>query len=759
MGNFKEITIDPASKKRLPNKKRQWGTEKNFTPLPALHENPSTFKLAMGKLAIVVTIFFWLCYIFSIIIRQFLDGTQGYNFTMQAFGYALVMSLLTLSSLIYLITRNGALQRFSKHVRVPRALLDEHFAKNKSGITVLVPALREEYSVIRKTLLSAALQEYPNLRIVLAVDDKPNPADPEEAAKQAKTMGIGQDIKEFLSEPFNRFNTAMKKFELGAPSSKLISVSETVKLADQYEWAANWLRQKADQETMEDHVDVFFADQVFRELASDFGLLAEALRMSAKEGSSVTRERALQLYRRLVWTFQVKIETFQRKKYSNVSHELNKAMNLNVYIGLMGGNYKTQTSPDGTMLLPTEEKGPGIIEVPDSEFLLTLDADSILLREYCLRLVYFLQQPDNQEVAVTQTPYSSFRGAFSRIERLAGATTDIQHMLHQGLSYYGATFWVGANAVIRKKALLDIEEREWVAGVEIKRYIQDRTVIEDTESSIDLAKHGWKLVNYPERLSYSATPPDFGSLVIQRRRWANGGLLMVGKLWAQIRGRARGEPMSRMEFLLRLNYIASIAWATFGLMFLLAYPYDGRLLSPLVLLAAVPYFLAMGSDLKYSGYNYSDIFRIYGFNLIMLPVNLAGVLKSVEQALTGKKIPFARTPKINNRTVAAPIYLIAPLLIVGFSIFTVYRNVLVENWGNAAFAGFNALVATWAIVAYIGIGNLIADLWVGFVDFIYVENKTKPKHKKVENESKVDWRLVIYNGDKQGSIPKLSLYN
>ena len=29
-------------------------------------------------------------------------------------------------------------------------------------------------------------------------------------------------------------------------------------------------------------------------------------------------------------------------------------------------------------------------------------------------------------------------------------------MLHQGMTYYDATFWVGANAVIRKAALDDI---------------------------------------------------------------------------------------------------------------------------------------------------------------------------------------------------------------------------------------------------------------------------------------------------------------
>ena len=138
-------------------------------------------------------------------------------------------------------------------------------------------------------------------------------------------------------------------------------------------------------------------------------------------------------------------------------------------------------------------------------------------------------------MAIAQTPYSAFPGAATRLERIAGATTDLQHIVHQGLTYYDATFWVGANAVIRKKALDQIAETSYIGDWEIKQYIKDRTVIEDTESTIDMGIHGWRLFNYPERLSYSATPPDFGSLCIQRRRWANGGLLILSKLHRQSR--------------------------------------------------------------------------------------------------------------------------------------------------------------------------------------------------------------------------------
>ncbi|MFI5425511.1 glycosyltransferase family 2 protein [Aeromicrobium sp. UC242_57] len=116
--------------------------------------------------------------------------------------------------------------------------------------------------------------------------------------------------------------------------------------------------------------------------------------------------------------------------------------------------------------------------------------------------------------------------------------------------------------MIRKPALEDIVEVENVGGYDIKTYIQDRTVIEDTESSIDIGTAGWTLVNYPERLSYSATPPDYGSLVVQRRRWANGGLLILPELWEQVRHRRFSrERVHLLELALRVNYMASIAWA------------------------------------------------------------------------------------------------------------------------------------------------------------------------------------------------------
>lgn len=731
---------------------------KDVTALSVLHEKPSVLKIATGKVAIVLTVFFWISYITSTILRQFIDSNLGYQFTMEAFGYAIVVSVFTFSALIYLITRQGALQRFSKHIRVPRAMLEKHFTNTKSAITVLVPSYSEEPDVVRKTMLSAALQEYPDIKVVLLLDDNPNPTNPDTLLRLNTTRDIGNQIQKLLSKPYKRFKEALSKFEESSKSSRYISPKQVKTLATHYQWAASWLNELADKEVIEDHVDQFFADQVLRGLAGELSLVEKALLTSIDEEARLTTDRVKQLYNRLVWIFGAELKVFERKRYASLSHEANKAMNLNSYIGLMGGTYKEEQTPDGLVLVKSLRKNAGGLCIPDTEFLLTLDADSVLLRDYCLRLVYFLQQPGNERVAVTQTPYSSFPNPKSPIERLAGATTDIQHILHQGMSHFNAAFWVGANAVIRKKAIEDIVEKEWVGGFEVKRYVQDRTVIEDTESSVDLALHNWRLVNYPERLSYSATPPDFGSLVVQRRRWANGGLLIMPKLLSYIqKSKNKGEPVSKTEIIIRSNYMGSIAWSSLGLVFMLAYPYDGRLLSPLVFLAALPYYIAMAHDLKYCGYKYSDIFRIYGFNLILLPVNLAGVIKSIEQALTDKKIPFARTPKVKDRTATTLLFVAAPLFIIGFSLFTFWRNISEGNWVNAAVAAFNAITAIYAVIIYIGVTNLLVDLWIGLTDWLYVEHKPNKTNHIVEDKKSLDWKSVLYHGEDRGSIPHSSL--
>jgi hypothetical protein len=453
----------------------------------------------------------------------------------------------------------------------------------------------------------------------------------------------------------------------------------------------------------------------------------------------------LQLHRRLAWIFRAELSSFERKQYSSLSHEANKAMNLNSYIGLMGRRFKTQEMAGGTVLIEVAGEAADL-EIPDPEYVLTLDADSTLLPEYCLRLVYLMEQQEFADVAVSQTPYSAYPGSNNRIERISGATTDLQHIVHQGLTRDSATFWVGANAVLRKQALDQICEQDLENGLPIKRYVQDRTPIEDTESTIDICIQGWRLYNFPERLSYSATPPDFGSLCVQRQRWANGGLLVIPKFRELFRLRKSqiGLRAAREGFL-RLNYLASIAWASFGLILLLVYPYNSQLVSPLAMLAAVPYFVAQSTDLRRCGYRRTDVLRVYGLNFLLLAVNTLGVLKSLEQSIGGQKIDFARTPKVRNRTAAPLTFVLVPYIIVIWSGYTLWHDIRNSHLSHAAFAAINLTLTAYALIAFVGLRNSLSDIRVSLAAHLY---KPVKKPKVVEEP---DWVSVLYYGSAETS--------
>ncbi len=744
-----QTTTDAPSARR-----RQWGSDRRTEPLPVVAPPVSEKRIRMGRLAIVLTVSAWFAYMCLSIFQQFIEGrANSARLVVEAVVYMTVVTALTASAMGYLITRIGFFYRISSHRRAPRAALDDFFDEHSPGLSVLVPSYQEDERVVRATLLSAALQEHPDLRVVLLIDDPPVPADAHAVNLLDQARSLPGRIQAQLAEPLRRFESSLLTFEEGHRTGEhLPTVDAMHTLASDYGAAVEWLRDLAASQEIVDHSDTFFADHVVGALADDLDVIGTAVAAAAAEGAVLPVRRMRQLHRRLVATFKAELVCFERKQYVSLSHAPNKAMNLNSYIGLMGASYRETQTPMGTALVACAPRVADVT-VPHTDYILTLDADSVLLPEYTARILYLMEQGAHSNVAVSQTPYSSFPGAATRIERIAGATTDLQHLVHQGLTHYDATFWVGANAILRKRALDDICEIDYEGDWEIRRYIQDRTVIEDTESTIDLGVHGWTLYNYPERLAYSATPPDFGSLCIQRQRWANGGLLILSKLSQQVRARRRRDERTRFgELFLRVNYMASIFWASVCLLVMLCYPFNSGLLNPILLLVALPYFLVMAGDLVYCGYKRTDVFRIYGFNLILLPVNLSGSFASMLQLVTGEKSAFKRTPKVADRTTARAYYILAPMALVGLSAYTIVLDLTLSRWENLVYAVLNAALAGYAIVAFIGIGNCVVDLWLQLRGWLYrpVQPKAlqRPSTKAAPDaDATVDWASILYYGN------------
>lgn len=719
----------PAAAPRVAEPKRQWGSDTR-TALPVVPPPAQESTLLIGQLAIAVTAIGWALFVILTLTRTSLGGASDRPpLDLATIGYIAIMTLLACSSLAYLTTRLGYYSRTRSHRRASRAELSQPFERSAPSLTVLIPSYQEDERVIRMTLLSAALQEYPDLEVVLLIDDPPEPSYATPAKMLAAAQHLPRELEALLGEPLQRAQTALDCFETEYINGGETSAEDVAGVAAEYEHAAQWLAAYADGYEVIDHADRFLVDQVLLGLSADLATDAAALRAAAAEDAGLTPEHLRYLLRRLTWIFGARISSFQRKRFVSLSHEPNKAMNLNSYIGLMGDSYREMPVPGGGVALLRTDREPDLV-VRDPDFVLTLDADSLLLPEYCLRIVHMLQQQEHAHVAVAQAPYTAFPGAATRLERMAGATTDLQHMVHQGMTHYDATFWVGANAILRKRALDDLREVSHDGDWTISRYISDRTVIEDTESSIDLGVHGWRLLNYPERLSYSATPPDFGALCIQRQRWANGGLLILPGLWRQIRVRRdRGERQRLGETCLRINYMASIAWSSIALLFLLLYPFNGRLISPLVLLISIPYFLMMSVDLKHCGYRRRDVLGLYGFNLVLLAVNLAGVGASLLQALIGGRPAFKRTPKVRSRTTPGFTFVVMPYVFVVFSVVMLIHELHRDRWINVALAGINAVLAAYAIVAYIGLWNSVVDVWTNVVSWLYKPQRA-PRAKR-----------------------------
>ena len=659
----------------------------------------SAVAITLGAWAVAVLHVFW-------VVNVTLQEHQ-YVVSAAALAYVVLITVLVAGSLTYLSARYGYARRVSTRQPASDSEIDAFRMTVVPSVTILVPSYKEDPALVSKTLLSAALQDYPRRSVVLLIDDPPAPATREDGRALDEMRELADAVERRLAAVHARVRAAAAAFEQRADTVRLRLSREARELAALYQEVGAWFADQASRHGIVDHTDrVFVEVTLLGESRRYQQKAADLLRGAEREAFDEDLLRCA--YRRLASRFEVAVRAFERKRYANLSHEPNKAMNLNTYIALMGGRFRERA--DGIRRL-LERAGPDErgIAFDDSDYVVVLDADTVVHPAYVLRLAHGLSRPEHRRVAVIQTPYSAFPGSGRLLESVAGATTDIQYQVHQGFTYFGATFWVGANAMIRKAALEEIVEVRQERGFEVRVFIHDRTVIEDTESTVDLRRRGWQLYNYPERMAFSATPADFGALLIQRRRWANGGLLIVPKLWRFLWASGGRRP-GVSEVLLRLHYLTSLAVANVALLFLLGLAFDERLASVWLPITAVPYYLLYAVDLRSIGYRWRDVLRVYALNLLLIPVHLGGVLRSVQQACTGRRSTFGRTPKVVGRTAAPAGYVLAEAGLLGWWTFGALMELEAGHRLNGLFALANAAFLLYALVRFVGLREACEDL-------------------------------------------------
>lgn len=619
----------------------------------------------------------------------------------QRFLYASILLFLLFCCFSYELSRYGLARRGGC-----RNSLDDDeavylFADKAPSITILIPSYREERRVIAMTLLSAAVARYRNRRIVLLIDD---PA--ADAASLECSRAAAADVMDAIGTVMAPIREAAAGWQMRKGAGEPAYSWETARVAMLYADASAWLERLALEFVAQTsaefrHVDTFFAERVLRDLAR-FYREAEV----SVSGAVLGKDEIDHHYRVLSALFCSDISVFERKSFANLSHAPNKAMNLNSYIGLMGKQFNVECQGAHRVLVQASgARADLVVEQPD--FVLTLDADSLILGDYMLRLAHLLR--DEPSVAVAQTPYLSFPNSTSLVERIAGATTDIQYLAHQGSTFFRAAYWVGANALIRFEALKMIAREQTDDGKTHLVFIQDATVIEDTGSTIDLLDAGWHVHNYLTPLAYSATPADFGALAIQRKRWSNGGLIIFPTLlrnYLRTPGRLRRLP----ELVLRTNYLLSPLLGNIAVFVLMVWsPSDSEALmwTPV---AIAPYFILYASDLKRLGYRFTDLFHVCALNLMLLPVSFAGIVSSIRQMITGRKASFTRTPKVADRTFIPPYSFIFNCLMLLLMAFYVVDGLLSHEYLGTLIPALNTTLYSYGLYRFVGIRNGLADI-------------------------------------------------
>jgi hypothetical protein len=160
----------------------------------------------------------------------------------------------------------------------------------------------------------------------------------------------------------------------------------------------------------------------------------------------------------------------------------------------------------------------------------------------------------------------------------------------------------------------------------------------------------------------------------------------------------------------RSHYLTSITAVNIGLVLLFTYSFKDSMNSLWLPLTAVPYFYLYGRDLVSLKYRWSDLLRVYALNLMLIPVNLGGVFKSISQGISGNQIPFGRTPKVDGRTSVPRVYALAVLALAAWCVSATVIDTYYEHFGHAVFSALNGTFLIYAITKFIGWRECFADL-------------------------------------------------
>src|SRR6202167_4468366 len=227
-------------------RRRQLGSDRRSRALPMVPKPVSDTRVAMGRLAIILTTGAWLAYLVTWFFDDFFrPGHEGAVARSEEVLYLVIVTLLTVSALAYLMSRLGFFYRTRTHHRASRAVLDQFYDATTPTLTTIIPSYQEDARVIRNTLLSAALQEYPGKRIVLLIDDPFEPRTSLARDQLTAARELPLEVARLLAVPATRSARALREFELACERGDPLGAGSMMTLASHYDEAVRWLERLA----------------------------------------------------------------------------------------------------------------------------------------------------------------------------------------------------------------------------------------------------------------------------------------------------------------------------------------------------------------------------------------------------------------------------------------------------------------------------------------------------------------------------------
>ncbi len=304
----------------------------------------------------------------------------------------------------------------------------------------------------------------------------------------------------------------------------------------------------------------------------------------------------------------------------------------------------------------------------NGDLILILDCDHVPAKDFLKRTVGFFNK--YPKLFLLQTPHSFYNpdpleknlGIFKVVPSEADM---FYKYIQKGLDFWGASFFCGSAAVLRKKYLQE------VGG------IQGTTITEDAETALELHSLGYDSAYYSRPMVYGLQPETFSAFIVQRTRWAQGmiqifllrnPLLKKGLKWYQKLGYLNANVFWFFGFARFVFLIAPILYPMLGVQI-----YNANMQEAASY--AIPHFI-MSIVLSYYLYVkvrwnfFSEIYEAIQ-SIFILPAIISVILKPRDPT-------FEVTPKGENleeeflSPFYRPVYLLFNLIVISF-FFSFYR--------------------------------------------------------------------------------------